>query len=54
LLKQFYSQEASEHYRGVTGTVPASTVAKLAMVGMDRDETVSCQVYTGINREYTG
>jgi hypothetical protein len=51
--------EASAHYLEVTGTVPASPVpaspvAKSAMVGMDREETVSRRVSTGINREYIG
>jgi hypothetical protein len=61
VVSQFYShkleQEASVHYQGDTGTVPASPIAfyrgKNGDGRMDRDETVSCRVSTGIKREYT-
>jgi hypothetical protein len=48
------NREASAHYRDSTGITRSLTVVKSAMVGMDRDETVSSRVSTGINRKYTG
>jgi hypothetical protein len=51
VVKQFYSHKLKpgsiKHRRDNTGVTPSLTVAKSAMVGMDRDETVSSRVSTG-------
>jgi hypothetical protein len=62
VVKQFYSYILEPgsigalpgRHRNNTGTTHSLTVVKSAMVGMDRDETVSSWVSTGINRDYTG
>jgi hypothetical protein len=56
--RQFYSHKLEpgsigqlpERHRFSTGINRSVTVAKWAMVGMDRDETLSRRVSTGINR----
>jgi hypothetical protein len=58
VVKQFYSHKLEPgsigalpgRHRDSTGIIRTLTVVKSAMGGMDRDETVSSRVSTGINR----
>jgi hypothetical protein len=62
VVKQFYSYNCEPGsigdlpgcHSGSIGIIKSVSVAKSAMVGMDRDETVYSWVSTGINLKYTG